>query len=192
MQSFTAARTPATPDELWLLEHPSVYTLGLNAKPEHLHDPGDIPVIHVDRGGQVTHHGPGQLVAYTLLDLQRRGWGVRRLVSALEQAVIDLLAEFDIPAEARRDAPGVYVRGAKIAAVGLRVRHGCCYHGLSFNVAMDLEPFRRMNPCGYAGLAVTQFSDLGGPADMRQAGALLGARLVRQLGYNTVQHVQDT
>lgn len=166
MQQFTEARTADAQDELWLVEHLPVYTQGMNGKPEHLIDTGGIPVVQVDRGGQVTYHGPGQAVIYLLLDLRRRGWGVRRLVSLMEQAVIELLAGYGISAGARPDAPGVYVTDKKIAALGLRVRHGCTYHGLSLNVAMDLEPFRRINPCGYAGMEVTQVSDLGGPDDV--------------------------
>ncbi|HHJ14163.1 MAG TPA: lipoyl(octanoyl) transferase LipB [Gammaproteobacteria bacterium] len=161
MQAFTADRQGPQADSLWLLQHRPVFTLGMNGKREHLLDPGEIPVVEVDRGGQVTYHGPGQLVAYPLLDLRARGLGVRTLVQLLERSVIDWLAERGIAARARRDAPGVYVDGAKIAALGLRVRRGCCYHGLSFNVDMDLEPFSRINPCGYAGLAVTQLRDLG-------------------------------
>ncbi len=161
MQRFTDARTETTRDELWLVEHPSVFTVGLNGKPEHLLIPGNIPVVKVDRGGQVTYHGPGQIVLYFLLDLRRRSLGVRTLVTLMEQAVIDLLTGYGIDAESRRDAPGVYVNGAKIAALGLRVRRGCSYHGLALNVEMDLEPFARINPCGYPGLAVTQMRALG-------------------------------
>lgn len=161
MQAFTEARTPVTPDELWFLEHPPVYTLGRNGKDEHLLDPGTIPVLRVDRGGQVTYHGPGQLVVYTLLDLRRRQLGVQSLVNRLEQAVIDLLSGHAIHAERRSGAPGVYVDGCKIAALGLRVRRGCSFHGLSLNVNMDLSPFTRINPCGYHGLQVTQLADLG-------------------------------
>ncbi len=161
MQRFTEARNEMSADELWLVEHPPVFTVGLNGKPEHLLNPADIPVVQVDRGGQVTYHGPGQLVLYFLLDLRRRGMGVRALVSLMEQAVIELLASYAIAAASRRDAPGVYVDGAKIAALGLRVRRGCSYHGLALNVAMDLAPFARINPCGYPGLAVTQLRALG-------------------------------
>ena len=161
MQSFTAARTPTTPDELWLLEHPPVFTLGRNGKQEHLLDTGTIPVIQTDRGGQVTYHGPGQLVAYTLLDITRRQLGVQSLVRILEQAVIELLADYRIDAQRRDKAPGVYVDGRKIAALGLRVRRGCTFHGLSLNVDMDLAPFSMINPCGYQGLEVTQLADLG-------------------------------
>jgi lipoyl(octanoyl) transferase len=170
MQEFTATRTVSTTDELWVVEHPPVYTQGMNGKPEHLLDLGDIPLVQTDRGGQVTYHGPGQIVVYVLIDLRRRGWGVRQLVGLLEQAVIDLLTGYGIAAHTRRDAPGVYVQGKKIAALGLRVRHGCSYHGLSLNVVMDLAPFQRINPCGYAELEVTQLCDEGGPdnlADVR-------------------------
>jgi lipoyl(octanoyl) transferase len=159
MRAFTDARETSTPDELWLLEHPPVFTLGQAGRLEHLLAPGTIPVIQTDRGGQVTYHGPGQLVAYLLLDLRRAGIGVKRLVERLEQSVIDLLAEYGVAAERHTDAPGVYVAGAKIASLGLRVRNGCSYHGLALNVDMDLEPFSRINPCGYAGLAVTQLVD---------------------------------
>lgn len=182
MQEFTATRTEDAADELWRVEHPPVYTQGMNGKPEHLLDPGAIPVIQVDRGGQVTYHGPGQAVIYVLVDLRRRGWGVRQLVGYMEQAVIDLLADYGIPAHARRDAPGVYVGNSKIAALGLRVRRGCSYHGLSLNVAMDLEPFQRINPCGYAGMEVTQVSDLGGPGDLGEVSDALLRHLGRYLG----------
>ena len=161
MQSFTTERGPDTPDELWLLEHPPVFTLGQAGKREHILTDLGIPVIAIDRGGQVTYHGPGQLVVYVLLDLRRRGYGVKQLVLRLEQAVIDLLAGFGVVAERRAGAPGVYVNEAKIAALGLRIKNGCSYHGLALNVAMDLTPFSAINPCGYEGLAVTQTSDLG-------------------------------
>jgi len=161
MQSFTTARGPDTPDELWLLEHPPVFTLGQAGKREHILTDLGIPIIAIDRGGQVTYHGPGQLVIYVLLDLRRRGYGVKQLVLRLEQAVIDLLAGFGVVAERRAGAPGVYVNEAKIAALGLRIKNGCSYHGLVLNVAMDLTPFSAINPCGYEGLAVTQTSDLG-------------------------------
>lgn len=161
MQEFTRRRDETTPDEIWLLEHPPVFTLGLAGKPEHLLDPGDIPVVQCDRGGQVTYHGPGQLVVYLLLDLRRRGSGVRELVKRMEDALIAVIAEYQVGAERRPGAPGVYVSGAKIAALGLRVKQGCCYHGLALNVDMNLEPFSRINPCGYPGLAVTQTKDLG-------------------------------
>jgi lipoyl(octanoyl) transferase len=161
MQSFTNSRTANTPDELWFLEHPPVFTLGRNTKAEHLLDTGSIPVIQVDRGGQVTYHGPGQLIAYTLLDIRRRQLGVQSLVRTLEQAVIDLLADYRIAARRRDKAPGVYVDKRKIAALGLRVRKGCTFHGLSLNVDMDLAPFSMINPCGYRGLEVTRLTDLG-------------------------------
>jgi lipoyl(octanoyl) transferase len=182
MQTFTAERDAATPDELWLLEHPPVFTLGLNAKPEHLLNPGDIPVVQIDRGGQVTYHGPGQLVVYVLLDIARRGLGVQRLVQLMEQAVIDLLAEHGVRAEARRDAPGVYVDGAKLAALGLRVKRGRTYHGLALNVAMDLAPFGRINPCGYPGMQVTQLHDLGISLDLDAVSERLASHLTRLLG----------
>jgi len=190
MRAFTDNRTTDTPDELWLLEHPAVFTQGLNGKAAHLRDAGNIPVIQVDRGGQITYHGPGQLVVYLLLDLQRRGWGVRQLVTAMEQAVINLLGEYGILGAARRDAPGVYVNGAKIAALGLRVKHGKCYHGLSLNVAMDLAPFQRINPCGYADMPVTQLADLAGPSDLDQVAARLTMRLGQQLGY-TITNIES-
>jgi lipoyl(octanoyl) transferase len=162
MQSFTAARSADTPDELWLVEHPPVYTLGLNGKAQHLpRTENGIPVIKVDRGGQITYHGPGQILVYTLLDLRRRALGVRELVRKLEGAVIELLADYGIEATGRVDAPGVYVAGAKVAALGLRVRNGCCFHGLSLNVDMDLSPFHAIDPCGYPGLQVTQLHGLG-------------------------------
>ncbi|HYQ93113.1 MAG TPA: lipoyl(octanoyl) transferase LipB [Candidatus Competibacteraceae bacterium] len=185
MQAFTEARDTATPDELWLLEHPPVFTLGLNGRPEHLLAPGAIPVIRVDRGGQVTYHGPGQLVVYVLLDLRRAQLGVRQLVTLLEQAVIELLAHYGIAAHARPEAPGVYVEAAKIASLGLRVRRGCSYHGLSLNWAMDLEPFNRINPCGYPGLRVTQLRDLGIFAELEEVQKSLMRILLRRLGYTT-------
>ena len=184
MQQFTEVRDSTTPDEIWLLEHPPVFTLGLNGNPAHLLAPGDIPVLHIDRGGQVTYHGPGQLVVYPLIDLKRAKLGIRDLVCALEQSVIETLAGYDIEAGTRSGAPGVYVDERKIASVGLRVRRGCTYHGLAFNISMDLEPFRRINPCGYAGLEVTQVADLGGPAEvsvvMRDFEACLRDRLGRE------------
>ena len=162
MQRFTDARDADTPDELWLVEHDPVFTLGQAGKPEHVLMPGDIPVIHVDRGGQVTYHGPGQIVAYPLLDLKRLKIGVREYVHRIEQAVIDTLADWNITAQRRDGAPGVYVEDAKVAALGIRVRRGCSFHGLAFNIAMDLEPFQRINPCGYAGLEVTSMLELRG------------------------------
>ncbi|MFM7625023.1 MAG: lipoyl(octanoyl) transferase LipB, partial [Gammaproteobacteria bacterium] len=171
MQDFTDRRDAATPDELWVLEHDPVFTLGMNADAAHLLDAGDIPVVKVDRGGQVTYHGPGQLVVYPLLDLRRAGLGVRDLVTALEQAVIATAARWGITAATRPGAPGVYVDGAKLASVGIRVRRGASYHGLSMNVDMDLGPFGRINPCGYEGLTMTQIAALGGP---RGVGAVAG------------------
>lgn len=182
MQAFTAARTAGTPDELWLLEHPPVYTLGIAGKPEHLPrvDNG-IPVVRIDRGGQITYHGPGQIVAYLLLDMRRRGLSVRPLVRRMEQAVIDLLAEYGIAARGDETAPGVYVGAAKIAALGLRIKHGCCYHGLALNIDMDLSPFHAINPCGYQGLEVTQLRDFGITDTVEQASDKLAANLLRLL-----------
>ena len=160
MRSFTDQRTSESEDALWLVEHPPVFTQGQAGRPEHLLDAGDIPVVQSDRGGQITYHGPGQLIAYVLLDLRRLRIGVRQLVDALEGAVVDLLAAFGVVASARPDAPGVYVDGAKIASLGLRVRHGCSYHGIALNLDVDLTPFRRINPCGHAGLPMTRLVDL--------------------------------
>jgi lipoyl(octanoyl) transferase len=183
MQDFTDRREANTPDQLWLVQHPPVFTLGLAGKPEHVLDAGDIPVVHCDRGGQVTYHGPGQVVLYTLLDLKRADVGVKALVTTLEQAVIDLLTTLGIDGERRPGAPGVYVAGAKIAALGLRVRRGCAYHGLSLNVAMDLTPFARINPCGYAGLAVTDLRTLApAAADPQRIGERLAKTLAALLG----------
>ena len=182
MQRFTDARDNATTDELWLVEHDPVFTLGQAGKPEHVLVPGAIPVLHVDRGGQVTYHGPGQIVAYPLLDLKRLKIGVRVYVQRIEQALIDTLAEWNIEAARRDGAPGVYVAGAKIAALGIRVRRGCSFHGLAFNVAMDLEPFRRINPCGYQGLQVTSMLDLGGPSSLAAVKPALLAQLSAQFG----------
>ncbi len=182
MKAFTGARTAATADEIWLLEHPPIYTYGVAGRSEHL--PGAdcaIPVLKVDRGGQVTYHGPGQLVAYVLLDLQRRGLTVRSLVRTLEQAVIDLVSDYGIAALRRADAPGVYVRDAKIAALGLRIRRGCSYHGLSLNVDMDLAPFRAIDPCGHAGLEVTQLRDLGVDATIEEISERLISKLTRHI-----------
>lgn len=189
MQAFTDGRDANTPDELWLLEHPPVYTLGRAARDSHILSPGEIPVVRTDRGGQVTYHGPGQLIAYTLIDLTRLGLGVRDLVSVLEQSVIDLLATHGVEAARRSGAPGVYVGADKIAALGLRVRRGRSYHGLSLNVAMDLAPFAGIDPCGYPGLGVTQLCDLATDASSRQLDAIgdeLAAILTRQLGYDRI------
>jgi len=160
MQNFTDERDATTPDEIWFCEHPPVFTLGLNASKEHLLAPGDIPVVQIDRGGQVTFHGPGQLMVYPLIDIRRANIGVRKLVTALEQSVVDLAAEYDVDAAARADAPGVYVDGNKLASVGLRIRRGCSFHGMALNVGIDLEPFTRINPCGYAELEMTDLHRL--------------------------------
>ncbi|AZZ46838.1 octanoyltransferase [Pseudomonadaceae bacterium SI-3] len=184
MQRFTNERQPDTVDEIWLLQHPRVFTQGQAGKAEHLLLPGDIPVIQADRGGQVTYHGPGQLVCYLMLDVRRLGFGVRELVSRIEQSLIDLLASYDVQALAKPDAPGVYVEGAKIASLGLRIRNGRSFHGLALNVDMDLEPFGRINPCGYAGMAMTQLADLvEGPIAFAEVGARLREQLVKHLGY---------
>ncbi|HUW27630.1 MAG TPA: lipoyl(octanoyl) transferase LipB [Sulfuriferula sp.] len=181
MQDFTARRDAVTADEIWLLQHPPVYTLGQAGKPEHLLHRTDIPLVKIDRGGQITYHGPGQVVAYLLVDLKRRGLGVRELVSRMEQAVIDLLAEHGIDAERKADAPGVYVNGAKIAALGLRIKHGCSYHGVALNADMDLTPFSHINPCGYQGMAVTQTRDVGIAATPAELAEMLAAHLTRHL-----------
>ena len=182
MQDFTAQRSSDTPDEIWLLEHPPVYTQGQAGKPEHLIASTPIPVVPIDRGGQITYHGPGQVVAYVLVDLRRRGYGIRELVSRMEQAVIDLLATQGVAAERRSGAPGVYVNGAKIAALGLRVKHGCTYHGLALNVDMDLSPFAAINPCGYPGLAVTDCRRLGAVLTLAEAGQSLVEALRHRIG----------
>jgi len=181
MQRFTETRDAGTRDEIWLLEHDPVFTLGMNADRTHVLAPGDIPVVQIDRGGQVTYHGPGQLVVYPLIDVRRANLGVRALVAALEGAVIDYAAGFGIQAKCRAGAPGVYVDGAKLASVGLRVRRNGSYHGLAFNIRMDLEPFARINPCGYAGLAMTQLSALGGESDVRRAGEGFAPLLLARL-----------
>ncbi len=181
MKSFTRDRNAATADELWILQHAPVFTQGLNGRPEHLLDPGEIPVVQIDRGGQVTYHGPGQLVLYCLLDIARRGFGVKSLVTRLESSVIELLAGYGIEARTRPGAPGVYVDEAKIAALGLRIRKGCCYHGLSLNVDMDLEPFARINPCGYQGLAVTQLRNFDVTDEVEEVGRRLAEILIRKL-----------
>jgi lipoyl(octanoyl) transferase len=182
MRDFTDRRGPETADELWLLEHPRVFTLGQAGRVEHLLDPGDIPVLKVDRGGQVTYHGPGQLVAYLLLDLRRAHLGIKRLVELLEASVIDLLAGYEVDASLLPGAPGVYVQGAKIASLGLRVRRGCSLHGLALNVDADLEPFARINPCGYPGLAVTSLAALGLSPRLEQVAGDLAPILARRLG----------
>jgi lipoyl(octanoyl) transferase len=183
MQAFTDARDANTIDELWLVEHEPVFTLGQAGKPEHVLMPGEIPVIHVDRGGQVTYHGPGQIVAYPLLDLKRLKIGVRDYVCRIEQAVIDTLAEWNIGGARRDGAPGVYVNGAKVAALGIRVRRGCAFHGLAFNIAGEsVAPFGRINPCGYEGLQVVAMSDLGGPSSLDAVKPVLLGKLAKQFG----------
>lgn len=169
MKDFTEQRNEQTPDQLWLLEHNPVFTQGQAGKAEHLLFPGDIPVVQADRGGQITYHGPGQLVVYILLDIKRSKLGVRQLVSLIEQVLIDSLADYDITATAKPDAPGVYVNDSKIASLGLRVRKGCTFHGLALNVNMDLSPFNQINPCGYAGMKMVQCADLGGPESIDEA-----------------------
>tara|TARA_R110002126_G_scaffold97190_15_gene226771 strand:- start:19 stop:672 length:654 start_codon:yes stop_codon:yes gene_type:complete len=181
MQRFTDERNEHTVDELWLLEHPAVFTQGQAGKAEHVLLPGDIPVVKVDRGGQVTYHGPGQLVVYVLLDIKRRKLGVRELVTLLEQVLITLLAQHGTEANARPDAPGVYVAGKKVASLGLRVRKGCTFHGLALNVDMDLSPFSRINPCGYAGMQMVQSKDVGGPLTISQAKAEISTIFQRLL-----------
>lgn len=185
MQAFTDARDESTQDELWLLQHPPVFTQGQAGKAEHLLTPGDIPVVQVDRGGQVTYHGPGQIVAYPLLDLGRRKLGVRALVHSIEEAIVRVLSGYGVDGVRREGAPGIYVDGAKIAALGLRVRRGCSFHGLAFNIDMDLEPFSRINPCGYQGQAVTQLSAFS-EVDYGDVEAALVRELAGQLGYSDI------
>lgn len=182
MQTFTNERSADTPDEIWFTEHNPVFTLGVNATREHLLAPGDIPVVQIDRGGQVTYHGPGQLMIYPLLDLRRASLGVRPLVTALEQSVVDLAAEFGIEAEPRADAPGVYVDGVKLASVGLRIRRGASFHGMALNVNVDLEPFSRINPCGFTDLEVTDFARLGTERDLQNVQAQLLVHFLRHIG----------
>jgi lipoyl(octanoyl) transferase len=191
MQQYTETRSPQTPDEIWFTEHPPVFTLGLSASREHLLAPGNIPVIQVDRGGQVTYHGPGQLMIYPLIDLKRAGLGVRDLVTALEQTVVDLLADFNIAAASRKDAPGVYVEGRKVASVGLRVRRGGSYHGMALNIDVDLEPFSRINPCGFSDLEVTDLTALGIGASPAEIQARLQEILLEHLRMNDRQIVAD-
>lgn len=188
MQAFTNQRDEQATDEIWLLEHTPVFTQGQNGKAEHVLNPGDIPVIQTDRGGQVTYHGPGQLMVYILVDLKRKQFNVRGLVTLLELSVIDLLAEYDITAYAKRDAPGIYVDEKKIGSIGLRIRRGCSYHGIAFNVAMDLQPFTRINPCGFSALQMTQFADLGGLALTQETGSKLITYLMKHLGYTSANY----
>lgn len=187
MQRFTGQRGVNDPDALWFLDHAPVFTQGRNGRAEHLLAPGDIEVVPIDRGGQVTYHGPGQLMAYVMLDLKRLGIGIRGLVTGLENAMIATLAGYDIDAHARRDAPGVYVGEAKIGSLGLRVSRSNSYHGLALNVDMDLEPFSRIDPCGYHGLAMTQITDWGGPSDLDRVADDLGEHLCAGLGLAPVE-----
>ena len=189
MKKFTAERTPETRDEIWLLQHPPTYTQGLAGLPEHLLNSTTIPVVRIDRGGQITYHGPGQIVAYCLFDMRRWKIGVRELVNVMENSVIELLAEFGVQAVNRADAPGVYVNGAKIAALGLKIKNGYCYHGLSFNVDMDLSPFNNINPCGYQGLKVTQARELGITATINELQAQLAQNLIHGLQNHHVRKV---
>ncbi|ASX10987.1 octanoyltransferase [Aeromonas dhakensis] len=196
MKAFTDSRTPDTPDEFWVVEHDPVYTQGQAGKAEHLLAPGDIPVVQSDRGGQVTYHGPGQLVLYVLVDVRRSKLTVRELVTCLETAIINTLAHSDISAYAKADAPGVYVKNelgmeAKLASLGLRIRKGCSFHGLALNINMDMTPFLRINPCGYAGMAMTQTSALGGPQSVAEAQSILVAELARLIGYQTITNTES-
>jgi len=188
LKAFTQNRTTQTIDEIWLLEHESVYTQGQAGKAEHLLNPGNIPVIQSDRGGQITYHGPGQLIIYVLVDIQRKNLNVREFVRYLEQAVIELLATYNITASTKTNAPGVYVADAKIASIGLRVRQGRTYHGLSLNVAMDLEPFSRINPCGFSNMQMAQLSELGGPSSVSIVGSQLLAILTQKIGYQEITY----
>ncbi len=191
MQSYTDQRGSGAQDELWFVEHDPVFTQGQAGKEEHLLAPGDIPVVQVDRGGQVTYHGPGQQVVYFLLDIRRKKLGVRQLVSAIEDAVVATLAEFNIESAPRADAPGVYVEQAKICSLGLRIRRGCSFHGLALNINMDLAPFMRINPCGYQGMAITQMHDLADVEQLQQVKPHLVRHLMAQLGYNTSESTSD-
>ena len=191
MQQFTNTRSSSTPDEIWFTEHPPVFTLGLNASREHLLAPGEIPVIQIDRGGQVTYHGPGQLMVYPLIDLKRARLGVRGLVTALEQTVVDLSADFGVEACSRSDAPGVYVQDRKIASVGLRVRRGASYHGMALNIDVDLEPFSRINPCGFSDLEVTDLNTIGVMQGRDEIQARVQDHLLRHLQLQDKQVVSD-
>lgn len=185
MQAFTDARDAETTDELWFTEHPPVFTLGVNAAAEHILAPGDIPVVQIDRGGQVTYHGPGQLMVYPLIDLRRRKLGVRHLVTALEESVVDLLADSDVEARAKKDAPGVYVGDVKVASVGLRIRRGCSFHGMALNVDVDLEPFSRINPCGFANLELTDLRRLGAGGELDAVSERLLVHFAARIGAAT-------
>jgi lipoyl(octanoyl) transferase len=190
MKHFTTHRTPATRDEIWLLQHPPTYTQGQAGQPEHLLNARGIPVVQIDRGGQITYHGPGQVVAYLLLDLRRWKLNVRQLVRLMEQAVINILADYNITAKGREDAPGVYVGAAKIAALGLKIKHSCCYHGMAFNIDMDLTPYDFINPCGFKGLRVTQLRDFGIDIPPQQIEQLLAAQLLTLLAAHHKEHSQ--
>lgn len=192
MKSFTQARDEATVDEAWLLEHPPVFTQGQAGKPEHILNPGDIPVVHTDRGGQVTYHGPGQLVVYVLIDLKRLKIGIRDLVRRLEQSVIATLLDYNVTAEARCDAPGVYVNQHKICSIGLRVRRGYSYHGIAFNIAMELEPFSRINPCGFHRLTMTQLANFVPTIEMAEVETKIMTHLQEIFGYNSVHFIDET
>jgi lipoyl(octanoyl) transferase len=191
MHEYTNNRTDQTQDQLWVVEHNPVFSQGQAGKPEHLLSLGDIPLVQSDRGGQVTYHGPGQLVVYLMLDLRRRKLGVRDLVTAMENALIQTLAPYSIEAYAKADAPGVYVFDQKIASLGLRIRKGCSFHGLALNVAMDMSPFLRINPCGYAGLEMTQTSAIGGPADLKEASSLVLNALAAQLNSTITKFIEE-
>ena len=191
MQDFTDSRDEETPDEIWFTQHRPVFTLGVNASRDHLVAPGDIPVVQIDRGGQVTYHGPGQLMIYPLIDLRRAGRGVRPLVTALEQSVVDLAADYGITAASRRDAPGVYVDGVKLASVGLRIRRGSSFHGMALNVDVDLEPFSRINPCGFTGLEVTDLKKLGAEGDLERVRDRLLPHFLRRMGFDDANLVTD-
>lgn len=192
MQRFTLARNEQTPDEIWLLEHPAVFTTGLTTKQEDLLNPAEIPVVAIDRGGQVTYHGPGQLIAYTMIDLPRHKLGVKALVNKLEQSIIDLLGEYDVTALRRDNAPGVYVHGNKIASLGLRVKKGCSYHGLSLNINMDLAPFQRIVPCGLHGIAMTQLGNFAPTATVQTVKRPLIEQLCAHLGYNPASIIYES
>ena len=187
MQQFTDQRDAQTVDELWIVEHEPVFTQGQAGKAEHVLAPGDIPVVQADRGGQVTYHGPGQLVIYFLLDIRRLTMGVRQLVNNIENTIIDVLADYGIDANARRDAPGVYVNGDKVCSLGLRIRKGCSFHGLALNVDMDMEPFSRINPCGLTGIKMVQTRELGGPANFTEASEVVINHFIKQIGYRNTQ-----
>ncbi len=192
MREFTDQRNDETDDEIWLLEHPPVLTQGQAGKEEHLLDPGTIPVIQIDRGGQITYHGPGQLICYVLLNLRRLDLTIKKLINLLEQSIIDLLEQYGIMSERRVNAPGIYVEQAKIAALGLRVKKGCTFHGLALNVNMDLEPFSRINPCGFPGMSITQLSDLGIDRDISEINSDLINILCAHLNYNSKNVISET